>query len=88
MPRGFGIGAGIARRFWRGGYGRGGYGRGFAGNPGPYCRFYPSRPRRWWAAGGNPNFAAPRVADRGFLQRQVEFLRSRLGELEKMLQQG
>jgi hypothetical protein len=30
------------------GWGRGGWGR---GNPYPFCRWYPWRPRWWWAYG-------------------------------------
>jgi len=83
MPRGFGAGAGM------GGQGGFGCGRGFRGNPGVNCRFNPSLPRRWWAAGNqNPNApvnAAWDSVDSGFLQRQAQFLRAQLGELERRL---
>ncbi len=92
MPRGrFFFGPG----FWKGGPGPwfGGWG---AGNPYPWCRFFPWLPRRWWAYPGaypwwvpGPGGASLQAeADflkqqASFLQQQLEAINTRLKELEK-----
>ena len=54
--RGYGRGAGLRRGPGQGfGYGSGqGFGRGLGPNLSPFCRWFPDRPRGWWA---NPAYS-------------------------------
>ncbi|NPV28841.1 MAG: DUF5320 domain-containing protein [Firmicutes bacterium] len=93
MPRGrFYFGPG----FWKGGPGPAPWAGGcwWAGNPYPFCRFFPWLPRRWWAY---PGYAAGWGAYPGpgwapgpgaaYPQDEAEFLKQQAGFLQQQLDQ-
>lgn len=91
MPRGFGYGPGMSRGWQAREFG---YGLGFGANFSPNCRFYPWLPRRWWATNTYQGVAnAPYPYPAGFsdeseyLQTQAQLLKTRLGVIEKHLEQ-